>query len=208
MPVRTLKAINLPERERMELGILLSLVGRHDGAAWELTENRRADVAIVDADADAAADAIAEARSVADVVMTISEADTGLCELHVTRPLRTKALTDVLAGLERQTARGARSSRTAPAWALKRWPGTETLRHEWRLTRVCGTLARGPQTVAGIAARTGIDETELERLLTLLSDAGCAAPTEAAVRIAETRPNAPPRGLFGRIRARFGRAST
>lgn len=58
MPVRTLKAINLPERERMELDILLPLLGQRGGAAWKLTEGRHADAAIVDADAETASAAM------------------------------------------------------------------------------------------------------------------------------------------------------
>lgn len=208
MPVRTLKAINLPERERMELDILLPLLERGGGAAWELTEDRYADAAIVDADAAGASEALAEARGAADVVVTISEVDSGSSEWHVTRPLRTQALTRVLAGVERRPESTPGADQGAVAWELKRWPGTETLRHEWRLTRVCGALARGPQTPSAIAGRTGIDETELKRLLALLSDAGCAAPSESAVKEPENESHTPSGGLFGRIRARFGRAST
>lgn len=207
MPVRTLKSINLPERECMELGILLSLLGPRDGVEWELTEKRHADVAIVDADADAASDAMEEARRVASIVITISDADSEKSEPHIARPLRTKILTELLAGVEREIGGAVPRDQVTVAWRLKRWPDADTLRREWRLTRVCGTLARGPQTAPGIAARTGMEEAEIEQFLRSLSDAGCAEPTEAAVRISQSSPNPPPRGLFGRLRARFGRAS-
>ena len=209
MPVRTLQAVNLPQRERTELSLVLPLLGTQDGTAWELTERAGADAAMVDADAPDGREAMATAREIADVVITLSAtaAPAESATLHVRRPLRTETLTAALAQAMQSAPTGAADGHDPPAWRLKRWPDTETLRREWRLTRVCGALARGPETVADVATRTGLEQEALEELLAMLEGAGCVERSESVPRRASGPPDSPPRGLFERLRARFSRGS-
>ena len=190
----------------MELGLLLPLLGEHTGSEWQLADTGRADAAMVDTDADGAAEAVAVARDAAVAVITVSGGESNGCELHVTRPLRTHSLVRVLAAAARADDASRQPSGPEPdavAYRLLRWPGTETLRREWRLTRVCGALGRGPQTRTEIAARAGLAESELERLIGLLDEVGCIRRTEPPGRPVEDIHSAPPRGLLGRIRARL-----
>ena len=186
----------------MELGLLLPLIGNGDGVEWELDDRTGADAAIVDADADDASDAIAEARRTAEVVITVSETTSVAGDLHLTRPLRSQALVRVLAGAE-----GPSSTDDGPgAVRLLRWPPTDVLRRDWRLARVCGALGRGPQSVQEIGYRIALDASEVTELITTLAEAGCAEATRGGGRTSVQAAAQPPRGLLARLRARLGRS--
>jgi len=204
MTRRTLRSVNLSRREQMELDLLLSLVGEQEGDQWQLVNRIGADAAIVDADAETAGQSIVEARRAEEVVITLSQSGgdgEGLC---LARPLRSQALVQVLERALQRAAAGGRGE--ASAYRLRRWPGTDMLRSEWRLTRVCGALGRGPQTMSDIATRTSIEESELRDLLQVLTGAGCVERTAGSARTRERASWTPPSGLFHRLRARLGRA--
>ena len=204
MTTRKLRPVNLTARERMELGLLLPLIGTGNDEEWELDDRAGADAAIVDTDADDATAAIAEARRVAQIVITVSETASAAGDLHLTRPLRSQALVRVLAGAQIPSTEDADFG----AVRLLRWPPTDVLRSDWRLARVCGALGRGPQSVEEIAYRIALEASEVAGLLEALAEAGC---TEAARN--GSRPSGgacataqPPRGLLARLRARLGRS--
>ena len=205
MTVRTLRAVNLSMRDRMEIGLLLSLLGEHDGTEWQLVDGTRADAAIIDADADSADDAMAEARDAAEVVITVSEAGGGADGLRLARPVRSDALLRVLTSVMERSSDGASDS-SEVAYRLLRWPDTQLLRREWRLAKVCGALGRGVQTTTDLCARTGIDTAELQQLIDRLTETGCVDTTTASGRRSSGATPPPSSGLFGRIRARLGRA--
>ena len=205
MPVRTLRAVNLPERERIELSLVLPLLGDKEGTQWELTERPGADAAIVDADAKDKQAAMLLAQEEASVVITLSislaPAESGT--VHVRRPLRTQALSVALAQATHAASRSGSGTHQQQAWRLKRWPDTATLRGDRRLTVICGALVRGPQSVAEIATRTGIEDGVVNELLELLLKADCVEHCEPSTRGARGTAQSPPRGLLNRLRARF-----
>ncbi len=121
------------------------------------------------------------------------------------RPVRSHALLRVLTSVIEHSAGSAPAS-GEQAYRLLRWPDTQLLRREWRLAKVCGALGRGAQTMTDLCARTGIDEAALPELIDTLTQAGCLDTTTAAGRRSSGATPAPSSGLFGRIRARLGRA--
>lgn len=213
MTVRRLRPVNLTPREEKELGLLLSLLGDRAGGDWRIEDRAGADAAIVDLDAEGGHEAAAEARRSEGVVIVLSGSPGDEDELRLSRPLRSEALIRVLSGATRETAAqpGAGVAEPGPVsdeavYRLRRWPGTELLRREWRYTRVCGALGRGPQSMQTIARRTGIDAAALAELVEALADAGCIERTDGGGDVAPGAGTPPPGGLFGRIRARLGRA--
>ena len=202
MTTRILRPVNLTARERMELGLLLPLIGSGDDVEWELDDRASADAAIVDADADDATAAIAEARRVARIVITLSETASAAGDLALTRPLRSQALVRVLAGAQIPSAADADFG----AVRLLRWPPTDVLRNDWRLARVCGALGRGPQSVEEIAYRIALDASEVAGLLKALAEAGCTEAARSNSHSTAGQAPQPPRGLLARLRARLGRS--
>lgn len=209
---RRLRLVNLSARDEMELELLLPLIGGRAGDAchWEAVRAAGADAAIVDVDRADGPEALQLARSSEHYVIAFSVDDSADTEFQLARPLRTENLARVLdtiaQSLDRDTgpASGNEDMVTAEGYRLLRWPPTEVLRREWRHTRVCGALSRGPQTLDDLRTRTGIDETELHDLLGALEARECVIPAAISGGRVRRSAAAMPSGLLGRLRARLG----
>ena len=206
---RTLKLVNVPRREQMELELLLSLVESRGGAHWQIVTADAADAVVVDTDQESTDDqALEQARATAACVITLGSQRCRDEDLHLQRPVRMEALAAVLHSVPAAGARDTHQpGRSAPhvAYRILRWPPRELLQADWRYTRICGALMSGPQTPEALSARLVIDPQTVRDLLANLE-------TQGLVKVKVTTTAMPTQGgharrssgLFSRLRERLG----
>ena len=204
---RTLKLVNVPRREQMELELLLSLVESRGGAHWQIVTADAADAVVVDTDQESTDDqAFEQARATAACVITLGSQRCRDEDLHLQRPVRMEALAAVLHSVPVAEARGTHQDRRGVpyvAYRILRWPPREVLQADWRYTRICGALTGGPQTTESLGTRLALDPQTLRDLLAGLETRGLIEATSVTT---PTPAGHAPRssGLFSRLRARLG----
>ena len=101
---------------------------------------------------------------------------------------------------------------TTPAWwltddvryQLSRWPDFTAFAHSPDHVRLTALLGQAPHTATELARAGGVQETHAQRLINTLSLMGLVreVPIEDGAPAPQTTER--PRGLFGRLRARWG----
>lgn len=101
----------------------------------------------------------------------------------------------------------------SPAWwlaegqryQLSRWPDFTSFAHDPEQVRMTALLGTGPFTAPELAAAAGVDPIDTQRLINALSLMGLLRETPIELGEAPPAPVQRPRGLFSRLRSRWGR---